>query len=63
MLLSVFCFILSFNVHLGKGLRYGKVMYDCELSIDEWVGFFCRKKCGATLYRLRDDIIFAEDVR
>ena len=46
-----------------KGLRYGKVMYDCELSIDEWVGFFCRKKCGATLYRLRDDIIFAEDVQ
>ena len=42
-----------------NGLRYGKVMYDCELSIDEWVGFFCRKKCGATLYRLRDDIIFA----
>ena len=26
-----------------NGLRYGKVMYDCELSIDEWVGFFCRK--------------------
>ena len=44
-----------------NGLRYGKVMYDCELSIDEWVGFFCRKKCGATLYRLRDDIIFAEE--
>ena len=42
-----------------NGLRYGKVMYDCELSIDEWVGFFCRMKCGATLYRLRDDIIFA----
>ena len=42
-----------------NGLRYGKVMYDCELSIDEWIGFFCRKKCGATLYRLRDDIIFA----
>ena len=44
-----------------NGLRYGKVMYDCELSIDEWVGFFCRKKCGATLYRLRDDIIFADE--
>ena len=43
-----------------NGLRYGKVMYDCELSIDEWIGFFCRKKCGATLYRLRDDIIFAD---
>ena len=43
-----------------NGLRYGKVMYDCELNIDEWIGFFCRKKCGATLYRLRDDIIFAD---
>ena len=42
-----------------NGLRYGKVMYDCELSINDWVGFFCRKKCGATLYRLRDDIIFS----
>ena len=44
-----------------NGLRYGKVMYDCELDIDEWIGFFCRKKCGATLYRLRDDIIFADE--
>ena len=43
-----------------NGLRYGKVMYDYEMTIDEWVGFFCRKKCGATLYRLRDDIVFAE---
>ena len=46
-----------------NGYRYGKVMYDCELDIDEWIGFFCRKKCGATLYRLRDDIIFAETAR
>ena len=43
-----------------NGYRYGKVMYNCELDIDEWIGFFCRKKCGATLYRLRDDIIWAE---
>lgn len=43
-----------------NGHRYGKVMYDYEMTIDEWIGFFCRKKCGATLYRLRDDIIFAE---
>ena len=43
-----------------NGLRYGKVLFDSEMSIDEWIGFFCRKKCGATLYRLRDDIIFAE---
>lgn len=43
-----------------NGLRYGKVLFDSEMSIDEWIGFFCRKKCGATLYRLRDDIIFAD---
>lgn len=41
------------------GVRYGKVLFDSEMQIDEWVNFFCRKKCGATLYRLRDDIIFA----
>ena len=43
-----------------NGLRYGKVLFDSEMTIDEWIAFFCRKKCGATLYRLRDDIIFAE---
>ena len=42
------------------GLRYGKVLFDSEMSIDEWISFFCRKKCGATLYRLRDDIVYAE---
>ncbi len=46
-----------------NGLRYGKVMYDYEMAIDEWIGFFCRKKCGATLYRLRDDIVFADNVK
>ena len=44
-----------------NGLRYGKVLFDSEMTIDEWIAFFCRKKCGATLYRLRDDIIFAEE--
>ena len=43
-----------------NGFRYGKVMYDYEMDIDDWIGFFCRKKCGATLYRLRNDIVFAE---
>ena len=44
-----------------NGLRYGKVLFDSEMTIDEWIAFFCRKKCGATLYRLRDDIIFADE--
>ena len=42
------------------GLRYGKVLFDSVMTIDEWISFFCRKKCGATLYRIRDDIIFAD---
>ncbi len=44
-----------------NGLRYGKVLFDSEMSIDEWIGFFCRKKCGATLYRLRDDIVCTDE--
>lgn len=43
-----------------NGLRYGKVFFDTEMSIDEWIAFICRKKCGATLYRIREDIIFAD---
>ena len=42
------------------GIRYGKVQFDAEKDIDWFVDAFCRKKYGATLYRLRDDIIFAE---
>ena len=43
------------------GTRYGYVLFDSEMQIDDWVSFFCMKKCGATLYRLRDDIIVAGD--
>lgn len=42
-----------------NGIRYGKVQFDEEASIEWWVDAFCMKKRGATLYRLRDDIIFA----
>ena len=42
-----------------NGIRYGKVQFDAVESIDWWVDAFCQKKRGATLYRLRDDIIFA----
>ncbi len=45
-----------------NGQRYGKVLFDSVMQIDEWVDFFCLKKCGATLYRLRDDIIFADQI-
>ena len=37
--------------------RYGYVQYDAVREIDWFVDAFCRKGYGATLYRLRDDII------
>ena len=43
-----------------NGERYGYVQFDAVKEIDWFVDAFCRKKHGATLYRLRDDIIFAE---
>lgn len=44
-----------------NGIRYGLVQFDAEKDIDWFVDAFCHKKRGATLYRLRDDIIFASD--
>lgn len=43
-----------------KGIRYAYVQYDAVKPIDWFVDAFCRKKYGATIYRLRDDIIYAE---
>lgn len=40
--------------------RYGYVQYDAVKEIDWFVDAFCRKKYGATIYRLRDDIIWAD---
>jgi len=45
--------------HKKNGIRYGIVQFDEEKSIEWWAKAFCHKKRGATLYRLRDDIIFA----
>lgn len=42
-----------------NGERYGLVQYDAVKEIDWFVDAFCHKKRGATLYRLRDDIIYA----
>lgn len=49
------------NMRGGKrnGVRYGLVQFDEEKEISWWAEAFCKKKRGATLYRLRDDIIFA----
>lgn len=46
-----------------NGIRYGKVQFDAVESIDWWVDAFCQKKRGATLYRLREDIIYASQVQ
>ncbi len=43
------------------GIRYGIVQFNAEKTIDWWASAFCKKSRGATLYRLRDDIIYYED--
>ena len=44
-----------------NGIRYGIVQYDEEKDITWWAEAFCKKTRGATLYRLRDDIIYANE--
>lgn len=43
-----------------NGIRYGKVQFDAVKDIGWWADAFCKKTRGATLYRLRDDIIYSE---
>lgn len=43
-----------------NGERYAYVQYDAVKEIDWFVDAFCRKKYGATIYRLREDIVEAE---
>ncbi len=51
------------NMRGGKrnGIRYGIVQFDEVKPVTWWASTFCKKTRGATLYRLRDDIIYAED--
>jgi len=51
------------NMRGGKknGIRYGLVQFDEVRSVDWWAEAFCHKKRGATLYRLRDDIVYAAE--
>lgn len=42
-----------------NGVRYGYVQFDEVKEIEWWAEAFCLKGRGATLYRLRDDIIYA----
>ena len=41
-----------------NGIRYGCVQFNAVKDIEWFVDAFCRKKYGATIYRLRDDIIY-----
>ena len=41
-----------------KGIRYGLVQFDEVKSVEWWASTFCKKTRGATLYRLRDDIVY-----
>ena len=43
------------------GIRYGIVQYDAVKPVTWWASAFCKKKRGATLYRLREDIVYAEE--
>jgi len=40
-----------------NGIRYGQVQWDATKAIDWFVDAFCRKKYGATLYRLSEDLV------
>lgn len=53
------------NMRGGKrdGIRYGLVQFDEVKSVEWWASTFCHKTRGATLYRLRDDIIYREDAQ
>ena len=41
-----------------NGIRYGYVQFDAVKDINWFVDAFCQKTRGATLYRLRDDIVY-----
>ena len=43
-----------------NGIRYALMQWDAVKEIDWFVDAFCRAKYGATIYRLRDDIIRIE---
>jgi hypothetical protein len=45
-----------------NGERYALVQYEARKEINWFVDAFCHSKRGATLYRLRDDIVYAAGV-
>lgn len=53
------------NMRGGKrnGIRYGIVQYDEVKDVEWWARAFCHRKRGATIYRLREDIIYAPGIQ
>lgn len=45
-----------------EGIRYGYVQFNAEATVEWWADAFCKKKRGATIYRLREDIVYKADV-
>ncbi len=45
-----------------NGINYGYVQFDEVRTVEWWAKNFCQRKCGATIYRLRDDIVFADSI-
>ena len=43
-----------------NGVRHGYVQFDREKSVTWWAEAFCHKRYGATIYRLRDNIVYAD---
>ena len=57
--------LIGGNIYVPKGKkvggkRYGYIQFDANKDIDWFIDAFCRKGYGATIYRLRDDIIYAK---
>ena len=52
------------NMRGGKrdGIRYGLVQFNEVRDVAWWASTFCHKTRGATLYRMRDDIVYREGV-
>lgn len=44
-----------------EGVRWGYMQYDADADVEWWIEVFNRKKRGATLYRLREDLFIWDE--
>jgi hypothetical protein len=54
------CTDSNFDGYYVGGVRYGYVYYGAERSAEWFANALCHSWHGATLYRLRDDIVYVE---